>query len=142
MTSSAKDKRGCWGQWFWTLKEKKAIHMKMEKQTCYKQMFVGPGTDNGTERNFNKQTLLSSCMFTLPTSYKQLLFSREVMSDSFGTPWTLTLQAPLSIVFSRQEHWSGLPFPFAGDLPNPGIEFRSPTLAGRFFTTEAPGKPY
>ena len=64
------------------------------------------------------------------------------MSDSFGAPWTVALQAPLSTVFSRQEHWSGLPFPSAGDLLNPGIELRSPTLAGRFFTTETPGKPY
>ena len=43
--------------------------------------------------------------------------------------------------FSRQEYWSGWPFPFPGDLPNPGIEPMSPTLAGRFFTTEPPGKP-
>ena len=43
--------------------------------------------------------------------------------------------------FSRQEHWSGLPFPPSGDLPHPGIEPVSPTLAGIFFTTEPPGKP-
>ena len=42
--------------------------------------------------------------------------------------------------FPRQEYWSGLPFPFAGDLPNPGIELESPALAGVFFTTESPGK--
>ena len=43
--------------------------------------------------------------------------------------------------FPRQEHWSGLPFPSPGDLPNPGIEHMSPALVGRFFTTEPPGKP-
>ena len=43
--------------------------------------------------------------------------------------------------FSRQEYWSGLPFPPPGDLPNPGIKPVSPALAGRFFTTEPPGKP-
>ena len=43
--------------------------------------------------------------------------------------------------FPRQEYWSGLPFPPPGDLPNPGIEPRSPVLAGGFFTTEPPGKP-
>ena len=46
--------------------------------------------------------------------------------------------------FSRQEYWSGLPFLFPGDLPNPGIEpisLLSPALAGRFFTIEPPGKP-
>ena len=42
--------------------------------------------------------------------------------------WTLACQAPLSMEFSRQEHWSGLPFPSPGDLPDPGIESRSPAL--------------
>ena len=50
-------------------------------------------------------------------------------------------QAPLSMGFSRQEYWSGLPFPSPGDLPDPGIEPAFPTLAGRFSTTETPGKP-
>ena len=53
----------------------------------------------------------------------------------FVTPWTVARQAPLSMGFSGQEYWSGLPFPSPGDLPNPGIEPRSPALAGRFFTT-------
>ena len=58
---------------------------------------------------------------------------------------TVTLQAPLSMGFPRQEYWSGLPFPSPGDLPDPGIEPespKSPALAGGFFTTEPPGKPY
>ena len=46
----------------------------------------------------------------------------------FAIPWTVAYQAPLSIGFSRQECWSGLPFPSPGDLPNPGIEPRSPAL--------------
>ena len=55
------------------------------------------------------------------------------------TPWTVvSCQAPLSMGFSRQEYWSGLPFPSPGDLPDPGIEPMSLTLAGGFFT---PGKP-
>ena len=53
----------------------------------------------------------------------------------------IACQAPLSMGFSRQEYWSGLPFPSPGDLPNPGIKPRSPALAGGFFTTEPPGKP-
>ena len=57
-------------------------------------------------------------------------------------PWTIAHQAPLSMGFPRQEHWSRLPFPSPGDLPNPGIKPRSPTLAGRFLTTEPWGKPY
>ena len=51
----------------------------------------------------------------------------------FATPWTVTCQAPLSMEFSRQEYWSGLPFPTPRDLPNLGIEPASPTLAGGFF---------
>ena len=44
------------------------------------------------------------------------------------TPWTVAFQTPLSMGFSRQEYWSGLPFPFPGDLPDPGIESGSPAL--------------
>ena len=62
------------------------------------------------------------------------------MSDCFATPWTVAHQAPLSMGFSRQEYWSGLPFP-SGDLPDPGIKSTSPALGGMFFTTEPPGKP-
>ena len=57
------------------------------------------------------------------------------------TPWTVGRQDPLFIEFPRQEHWSGLPFPFAGELPDPGIEPVSPTLAGGFFTIEPTGMP-
>ena len=59
----------------------------------------------------------------------------------FATPWTVAHHAPLSIGFSRQEYWSGLPFHSPEDLPNPGIEPVSPAFAGRFFTAELPGKP-
>ena len=58
----------------------------------------------------------------------------------YATPWNVGLQAPLSMGFSRQEYCSGLPFPPPGDLPDPGIEPASPTLAGRFFTTVPPRK--
>ena len=56
----------------------------------------------------------------------------------FAAPWTLAYQAPLSIEFSRQEHWSGLPFPSPGDLPNPGIEPGSPTLRADTLPSEPP----
>ena len=54
----------------------------------------------------------------------------------FSTPWTVAHQAPLSMEFSMQEYWSGLPFPSPGGLPDPGIKPRCPALAGEFFTTE------
>ena len=62
----------------------------------------------------------------------------------FLTPWTVVLQAALSMGFSRQEYWSALPFPSPGDLPDPGVESLSLAplaLAGRFFTAELTGKP-
>ena len=65
----------------------------------------------------------------------------SVMSNSFATPWTVAHQAPLSMGFSRQEYWSGLPFPSPGDLPDTGIKPVSPALVCRFFTTAPPGKP-
>ena len=60
----------------------------------------------------------------------------------FATPWTVTYQAPVSIGFSRQEYWSGLPFPSPGDLPNPGLELRSPALQADSLPSEPPGKPH
>ena len=64
------------------------------------------------------------------------------MSDSFRSPGTVAHYAPLSMGFSREEYWSGLPFPTPGDLPDSGMEPMSPAspaLAGRFFTTEPSG---
>ena len=60
----------------------------------------------------------------------------------FVTQWTVACQAPLSMSFPRQEYWSQLPFLPLGDIPNPGTEPASPTLAGGFFTTDPPGKPH
>ena len=58
----------------------------------------------------------------------------------FVTPWTVALQAPLSVGFPRQEYWSGLPFPSPGDLLDPGIEPRSPALQVDLLT-ELQGSP-
>ena len=55
---------------------------------------------------------------------------------TLATPWTVARQAPLSMGFSKQEYWSGLPFPSPGDLPNPGIEPRSPALQADSLPTE------
>ena len=79
---------------------------------------------------------------------RSLLLGRKVMTNLkvkvkvkslshvrlFVTPWTVAYEAPPSMGFSRQECWSGLPFPPPGDLPDPGIEPRSPCIAGRRFT--------
>ena len=55
---------------------------------------------------------------------------------TLATPWTVACRAPLSMGFSRQEYWSGLPFPSPGDLPNPGIKPRSPALQADDLPTE------
>ena len=72
-----------------------------------------------------------------PFTWQSNLLSHSVVSDSFVTPWTVACQAPLSIGFSRQEYWGGLPFA-SPDFPDPGIKPDSPArvsyTAGRFFT--------
>ena len=60
----------------------------------------------------------------------------------FATPWTVAYQAPQSMGFSRQEYWSGLPFPSQGELPDPGIESWSPALQADALPFEPPRKPY
>ena len=81
----------------------------------------------------DKDVLVRACML-----------SRFCCVQLFAIPWTVAHQAPLSMGFSRQEYWSGWQCPSPGDLPDLGMEptsHVSPTLAGRFFTTEPPGKP-
>ena len=67
------------------------------------------------------------------------------MCDSFVTLWTVAYQAPLSMGFPRQGHWSGLPFPSLGDIPDPGIEpaapAASPTLRADSLTLSLWGSP-
>ena len=71
------------------------------------------------------------------------LLGRKVMTNIvkslshvqlFATPWTVTYQAPQSMGFSRQEYWSGLPFPSPGDLPDPGMKHQVSRIVGRCFT--------
>ena len=82
-----------------------------------------------------------------PHSICSHMFSNTVSPQSlsyiqfFVIPWTVAHKAPLSMVFSRQEHWSGLPFPSPGDLPIPGIKPRSPALQADSLPTELQGKP-
>ena len=86
----------------------------------------------------------SSNYFLKSTSIKQIIVLPDNISiiptalskirgDNHWIPWTVALQTPLSMGFSRQEYWSGLSFPSTRDLPGPGIKPASPALAGRFF---------
>ena len=81
-------------------------------------------------------------MWNLSTSDMRVRVRMKSLSRVrlFVTPWTVDHQAPPSMGFSRQEYWSGLPLPSPGDLPNPGIEPRSPALQADALTSEPPGK--
>ena len=73
--------------------------------------------------------------------YHWWVVSCSVVSDYSATPWTVTHQAPLSMEFSRQEYWSGLPFPSPGNHPNPRIEPRSSALQASTLLLSHPGSP-
>ena len=105
---------------------------------CHTPSAGGPGSIPGQGSRFHMQQL-SVCMpqlkILLSQINKYLNFKKEwccLVAESFLTilrpPWTVALQAPLSMEFSWQERWSGLPFPSPGDLPDPGIEPASPVL--------------
>ena len=79
--------------------------------------------------------------FSEPSGHAVLSDVAVVVSDSFATQRTVAPPAASVHGISQQEYWSGLPFPSPGDLPNLGMEPRSPALAGELFTTEPPGKP-
>ena len=89
------------------------------------------GNDEWTENNVNGLKSSRCCC----------LVAESYLSRFQPHGLTATRQAPLSMGFSRQEYWRGLPFPSPRDLPDPGIEPEPPALAGGFFTTEPPGKP-
>ena len=75
-------------------------------------------------------------------SVKYLTTTPETeLHPTLSTPWAVACQAPLSMGFSRQEHWRGLPFPPPGDLPSPEIEPRSPALQADSLPTELQGQP-
>ena len=87
----------------------------------------------GNERAQNRG---KPCMYWCYRNQYCCCVSYSVVSDSLLTPWTAARQAPLSVGFSRQEYWSGLPFPSPGDLPDPGIKPSSPTLQADSLSSE------
>ena len=84
-------------------------------------------------------SLITYLFFKMKVKVKVKSLSRVRL---FATPWTVAYQAPLSKGFSRQGYWSGLPFPSPGDLPDPGIKPRSPTLQAEALPSEPPGKHF
>ena len=95
-----------------------------------------PPTPSSHPSKSSQSTELSFLCYIAVSEWKML--NRVQL---FATPWIVTHQASLSMEFSRQEHWSGLPFPFPRDLPNPGIKPRSPAFQADSSLSEPPGKP-
>ena len=98
------------------------------------------------ENSVSRETEAVSEVFELEDWENFLCNAFSVLSRSscvqlFATPWMVAHQAPLLMGFSRQEYWSGLPFPTPGDLPNPVIKPMSPTLWGVSLPSELQGKP-
>ena len=85
--------------------------------------------------------MAQSCSEVRLLTFSWLSESESEVAQSCPTPWTVAYQAPPSMGFSRQEYWSGLPFPSPGDLPDPGIKPRSPAVQADALTSEPPGKP-
>ena len=103
----------------------------------------GPTESDTTERlsthrsNNTKKNHFLNFMTIQPSSGGGLVAKSCL---TLATPWTVACQAPLSVGFSRQEYWSGLPFPSPGDLSHPRIEHRSPTLQAGSLPTDLRGK--
>ena len=94
---------------------------------------IGCGGDNASHTDFSVRVKI------------YIYVPRSLGSNGNILIQDVACQAPLSVGFSRQEYWSGLPCPSPGELPDPSIEhtsFTSPALAGRFFSTRVPGKQF
>ena len=87
------------------------------------------------------QSILTEIYLSCTDSFCPLV-AQSCPTLLWSQPWTIALQAPLSMVFPRQEYWNGLPCPSSVDLPYLVIESMSPALTRGFFTTEPPGKPH
>ena len=103
----------------WEDGRKSGLKSPMSLGSCISQSL-----NHSTDGKENQKSLEKLQLLHLPLSEVKSLSHVRL----FATPWTVAYQASPSIGFSRQGHWSGLPFPSPGDLPDPGIEPRSPAL--------------
>ena len=108
-------------------------HKKRCTDSCTFMYNINEHWKHDNERSQSQKS--SYCMFPLIGSVRACVTSHFSGVQLFVTLWTVARQAALSMGFSGQEYWNGLPFPSPGDFPNPGIELMFPALAGRFFTT-------
>ena len=123
-------------------------HQKFSQRTVQSIIYFAylfykvPVTDHLSTVSFYLESFI--CLFSRITNMLFLHAQLLILYDLYVTPRTVACQALLSMEFSRQEYWSGLPFPSPGNIPGPGFEFTSlasPTLAGGSFTTVPLGKP-
>ena len=130
---------------------KQQILITLEFRSCYSQFKSCQGLPTALKIHFHtldcKALYIRVLIYFLLhfMSYSNLflfvlLFSHQSCPTVLWPPRTTACQVPLSVGFSRQEYWSGLPFLSPGDLPNSGIKPMSPALAGGFFTIKPPGK--
>ena len=105
--------------------------MGLSRQKNWKGFLCPPPSDPpnpGIEPKSLTSPALAGGFFTTSSTWERKKVKSLSRVRLFVTPWTVAYQAPQSMGFSRQEYWSGLPFPSPGDLPDPGIEPRSPAL--------------
>ena len=128
----------------WTIAHQAPPSMGFSRQEYWSGLpFPSPGElpDPGIETTSLNSPALADRFFTTSATWETLLKVKSLSCvQLFATLWTVAHQAPPSVGFSRQEYWSGLPFPSPGDLPNPGIEPRSPALQADTLPSEPPGK--
>ena len=113
-----------------------------------KNLFTNQKQSHGSQKQTNTVWLLKGDSVCVGGEINQEfggnIYTLVVSSLSrvrlFATPWTVAYEAPPSMGFSRQEYWSGLPFPSPGDLPDPGIEPRSPAVQADALPSKPPGK--
>ena len=131
----------------WTVAHQDPPSMGFSRQEYWSGLpFPSPGDLPNPRIEPRSPTLQADALTSVPPGkpHSEFQFSSVQLLSCvrlFVTPWTVACQPPLSLGFSRQEYWNGLPFPSPGDLPNPRIEPRSPTLQADALTSEPPGKP-
>ena len=121
-------------------------HLNLVKLSSFSGKTIRSGSDDTEIRYLIPSLLTASWLWlhymvslSLPLSNLKRWWKLLSCVQLFATPWTVAHQAPLSMGFSRQEYWSGLPFPSPGDLPDPGVKTRSPVLQADSLPSEAPG---
>ena len=132
----------------WTVAHQAPLSMGFPKQECWSGLpFPTPGDIPDLQPESPRSPAVAVGFFTTMSPGNQLVIqfsSVQLLSRVrlFVTPWTVAYQAPPSMGFSKQECWSGLPFPSPGDLPDPGIEPGSPALLADALPSEPPGHLY